>query len=240
MSKQRLKLDSDDVLAPGFITAPNSENLIEGLNENGTTPLDVNVGGLGNTTFAPDQTLVFNGKKIVSSGVSPNVAAPTDYDDRYYTKTEMDAFFGETVDGKKQVDWSNITNQPSLGLKLQFLAPAVVLYDPTGTVPVDNTPHVATVTGVAGQTLVAALISVSGYSDGPNNVGPSKLQVRAHGTTAWIETGWFRAAATGDSTAGGCHAVVPLDVNAQFDFQLAEQYMTNAELKIVLLAYWYI
>lgn len=39
---------------------------------------------------------------------------PVNYDDRYYTETEIDGFFEGENGGKKQVDFTNITNKPSL------------------------------------------------------------------------------------------------------------------------------
>ncbi|MBA7704287.1 hypothetical protein ES703_113089 [subsurface metagenome] len=36
------------------------------------------------------------------------------HDDRYYTETEIDAFFEGEVAGKKQVHWDRVTNKPSV------------------------------------------------------------------------------------------------------------------------------
>ena len=40
-------------------------------------------------------------------------ASNTDYDYRYYTKTQMDGFFGPESSGKKTVDWSNVSSKPT-------------------------------------------------------------------------------------------------------------------------------
>ena len=40
-------------------------------------------------------------------------ASNTDYDYRYYTKTQTDGFFGPESAGKKTIDWSNVNSKPS-------------------------------------------------------------------------------------------------------------------------------
>jgi hypothetical protein len=43
-----------------------------------------------------------------------------DHDGRYYTESELDAFFAGEALGKKQIDWDNVLNKPNVGTEGQY------------------------------------------------------------------------------------------------------------------------
>jgi len=43
-----------------------------------------------------------------------------DHDGRYYTESELDAFFAGEALGKKQIDWNNVLNKPNVGTEGQY------------------------------------------------------------------------------------------------------------------------
>lgn len=221
--KQRYVLDYDDILNIGFMKQSNAEALLSGLNESGTTvALGVAAGGLGNTAFTAGQTLVYDGQKIVSSGAPPTPASPSvlTNDSRYYTKPQIDAFFASlaTMNGPIQVDYSNLLNAPNAPVKLQFLTTPLVVF--SGNTVMASEVEEA-VTGASGQKVVGALLTCTASLSGPDGIPPAIMRARMNSSAAWIDVGWFQAAASGDYVANAAGSVIPVDPTAQsFKYQL--------------------
>ena len=225
---QRYLLDIDDVLEQSLFTFANSTNVLNGLTAgaNGTS-LGVPAGGLGNVDFVPGQTIVFNGTAMVSSGAGPITLAPN-YDDRYYTKTQIDAMFASlAIPGTYSVAYANIVGGIP-ALQMSFLQVADALSGPqfpttTSSIAGSSTPTLYTPSWSlpAGVTLRGLLISVGATLSGPNNGFVTKFQVANNiGLTGLVDAGWFRASSGGDAVGGETFAVVPCDANGRFYWRL--------------------
>lgn len=220
MSKQYL-LNFDDTLVSSFMTKENTEQLIIGANDSGArTPFAVAVGGSGNNSFTPGQTLIFNGTRFVSSGYDPLPFDPSAWtnDDRYYTKAEVDDRFASLgADGGFPVAYSNLTGAPAVGLQIQFLTAPIAFFSGTtaqasrqiqslSSIPVDRT-------------VVAALLATSCRLQGPNSGYTAAFRVSGTISSAQLDVGWFRANGGGDDVAACTNSVVPV-VASSFYYQL--------------------
>ena len=238
MATQRYLLDFDDILAQSFFTNANATVLIGGVNSSGTTAVfDVGVGGLGNNQFAQGQTLIFDGAKIVSSGVGPAVSTgPLENDDRYYTKSEVDAFFASLNSvGGFPVAYGNLTGVPALPLQLAFLTPTQ-FYSGTS---VMSSPVELPMTPITGHKVVAALITVTCSLGGPNSSPPASFQVRQNLGSTPINAGYFWAAGGGDLVAGCTASVVPVDPTAQSFFYQQVGNSTSGAITATLIGVMY-
>jgi hypothetical protein len=217
---QQLLLDFNTVLSPDLMTECNTTNLLTGINEsNSPATLGVPNGGLGSNQFTPGQTLVFNGIEMISSGYGPiAVVGPLINDDRYYTKTEVDAFFdGLGSAGGYPVSYLNITGAPTPGVQLQFITPVQIF---SGTVA-QASPVQYVLSPIVGHTIVGALITVTCSLSGPDGTYVAQLLVSATAVSAQTAAGWFWAGGSGDAVGGATVAVAPVDGPSQsFFYQL--------------------
>ena len=67
---------------------------------------------VGRMVFASDTARMYVGGLSDWEELTQS-SSNTDYDYRYYTKTQTDGFFGPESAGKKTVDWSNVSLKPS-------------------------------------------------------------------------------------------------------------------------------
>lgn len=118
MSRQRYKLNFDDLVDTSFFTAANADAIVNGLNNNSSVALLVKVGGTGSIDYEDGQTIVYDAatKKLKSSGSGPNSIDA-------YSKTEMDALMAGKSTGRFNIDWTNVINKPAtLGSRISYLA----------------------------------------------------------------------------------------------------------------------
>jgi hypothetical protein len=220
MAKLQYLLNFDDVLTPDFMTEKNTDNLLNGINEStSVATLDVPNGGLGNNAFQTGQTVIFDGTKMVSSGAGPApTSGPLENDDRYYTKTEIDAFFASLAAAHGfPVAYANIVGAPSPGAQLQFITP-VQIYSGTTAMAAPAQYNIAP---LVGHTIVGALITVTCSLSGPDGSHVAQFLVSQTLASPQIAAGWFWAGASGDAVAGTTASIVPVDaVSSSFFYQL--------------------
>ena len=244
--KQRYLLDFDDVLNLSFLTPTNSCALITGLNNTGTAAgaaLSVPVGGLGNTSFVQGQTLIFDGSKIISSGAPPVPAttAPLRNDDLYYTKAQIDALFASlNAPSGPPVAYSNLTGAPNPGHKFWFLNSPIQVY--SGSTVMGAPVAYTVVPAVTGQTVVAALVTVTCSLSSPDSGTPALLVAQMNLSSPQIIIGEFFAAGSGDFTAGCTNSVIPVDPSAQsFYYQQINNYVAGGNpIVLTLIGYIYL
>jgi hypothetical protein len=233
MAKQTYKLDYDDVVVPEFCTPTNSNNIIDGITESGTEQFGVKVGGLGNGTFVAGQTLVYDGTKMVSSGSPPLPASsgPLVNDDRYYTKSEIDAMFNSLASsGGLPVAYANITGAPAAGVRLSFLNAPVQVASVSS---VMGSPVAFPMASYApsGTKIISSIITVTCSLDAPDHTPPAQFVVQSTAAliaSSPIDAGWFMAASGDDRVAGCTGTLVPVDPTAQsFFYQLIGNYVTG-------------
>jgi hypothetical protein len=213
-------LNFDDVLDASFMTKSNTDNLLQGINESDSiSTLGVPNGGLGNPNFTPNQTVVFDGIKMVSSGYGPaTVSGPLVNDDRYYTKTEIDAKFTSLASpGGFPVAYANIIGAPVSGAQLQFITPIQVYSGTTAMAA----PAQYNIAPLVGHTIVGALVTVTCMLNGPDTGFAAVMMTSATAVSPQISSGWFRSAGGGDATAGSTTSIVPVDASSSsFFYQL--------------------
>ena len=222
--KQRLLLNGDDKLDPSFLTRQNANALMQGLSDVGPidNPLPTVAGGLGNTEFVAGQTLVFDGRRMISSGSGPTPSVTMTNDDRYYTKPQIDAMFAALANYPNatalRVHWGNVTGAPAMGAQMQFLDVPVTVYS-NNTVMAD--PASAPAPTLATHVAKAVMVTCTGKVSQPDMSNPAILRCRMNGTSQWIDVGWFLAGGDGDKIAGCNGTIIPVDPDTQsFDYQL--------------------